>query len=73
MHKEAIRYLNNTKEILKTAPIEGRFYGDKKPACGKLLKEFNGLYNGLYIWGYYRGEIYNIDAARAISELLKSL
>lgn len=109
--KEAIRYLNNAREILKTIPIEGRFYTDKKPVreafgtaylamleainetlikCGvlkknfpksveeyrkaltkyvsvhngKLLKEFNGLYDGLHIWGYYRGEIYLVDAVK---------
>lgn len=35
--REAIRYLNNAKEILSKAKIEGRFYADKKPireACG---------------------------------------
>jgi hypothetical protein len=35
--KEAIRYLNNAKEILKKAPREGRVYTDIKPvreACG---------------------------------------
>ena len=31
MSKEAIRYLENTKEILRNAKIEGKFYGDKKP------------------------------------------
>lgn len=111
MLREAIRYLNNAKELLKSAPIEGRFYGDKKPVReafgtaylavleainekliskgltekelpksveeyrkalqkyvsvhnGKRLKEFNGLYDGLHIWGYYRGEIYNVDAVK---------
>ena len=29
--REAIRYLNNAKEILKTAPIEGHVYADVKP------------------------------------------
>ncbi|MEW6419863.1 MAG: DUF5618 family protein [Nitrospirota bacterium] len=35
--KEALRYLNNAKEILKTAPIEDNTYTDIKPvqeACG---------------------------------------
>jgi len=29
--KEALRYLNNAKEILKSAPIEGNTYTDVKP------------------------------------------
>jgi hypothetical protein len=109
--REALRYLNNAKEILSKAPIEGRFYGDKKPVReafgtaylavleaineillkkgltekelpksveeyrkalqkhisvhnGKLLKEFNHLYEGLHIYGYYRGGIDNIDAVK---------
>ena len=35
--KEALRYLNNAKEILRTAPIEDNTYTDIKPvqeACG---------------------------------------
>ena len=35
--KEAIRYLNNAKEILKAIPIEDNTYADVKPvqeACG---------------------------------------
>jgi len=35
--KEALRYLNNAKEILKAAPIEDNTYTDIKPvqeACG---------------------------------------
>lgn len=111
MHKEAIRYLNNAKELLRTAPIDGKFYGDKKPVReafgtaylaileainekliskgltekqlpksveeyrkalskhvsvhnGKLLKEFNYLYDSLHVYGYYRGAIYNVDAVK---------
>lgn len=30
-HAEALRYLNNAKELLRAAPIDGKFYGDKKP------------------------------------------
>ncbi|MBI4689837.1 MAG: DUF5618 family protein [Nitrospirae bacterium] len=102
--KEALRYLNNAKEILKSAAMEGKFYADKKPVReafgtaylaileainekliskgltekelpksveeykkalkkhigvhnGKLLKEFNNLYESLHIYGYYRGGI----------------
>ncbi|MDP2754287.1 MAG: DUF5618 family protein, partial [Nitrospirota bacterium] len=29
--KEALRYLNNAKEILKSAPIEDNIYADIKP------------------------------------------
>ena len=29
--KEALRYLQNTKDILAKAPIEGKFYTNKKP------------------------------------------
>jgi hypothetical protein len=31
MSKEALRYLQNAKEILKHSKIEGNFYVDKKP------------------------------------------
>ena len=31
MSREAVRYLENAKEILRSAKIEGKFYGDKKP------------------------------------------
>lgn len=37
MHREAIRYLNNAKELLNKSPVEGKFYTDKKyvkSACG---------------------------------------
>lgn len=29
--KEVLRYLQNAKDILAKAPIEGKFYADKKP------------------------------------------
>ena len=35
--KESLRYLQNTKEILKTVPVEDNIYSDVKPvqeACG---------------------------------------
>lgn len=31
---------------------------------GKLLKEFNNLYESLHIYGYYRGGIFNVDAVK---------
>lgn len=109
--REALRYLENAKEILKRAKIEGNFYIDKKPVReafgtaylaileaineallkrgfnekelpdsideyrkalrrylsihnGKLLKEFNLLYDSLHIYGYYKGAIYNVHAVK---------
>lgn len=120
--REALRYLNNAKEILKSAPVENGTYTDVKPvreACGtaylailmavdeyllkrgmskkdlprsvdayrkalqkylavhdgKLLREFEALYEALHIAGYYRGNLYLVDmikdalkAARAFIE-----
>jgi hypothetical protein len=112
MAREALRYLENAKEILKKSPIEGKIYTDKKylkSACGvaylgvlqaideyllkkglmekelpkkveeyqkalkryggvhngKLLREFDALYHGLHIAGYYRGDIFNVDAVKS--------
>jgi hypothetical protein len=109
--KEAIRYLQNTKEILRKAPIEGNRYADVKyvqEACGtaylaalkaidvcllnkglskkdlpksvdayrkalqkylathngKLLKEFEALYEELHIAGYYRGNLHSIGVVK---------
>jgi Domain of unknown function (DUF5618) len=109
--KEALRYLNNAKEILKSAPIEDNAYSDVKPvqeACaaaylavlkaidlcllnrglnkkdlprsvdgyrkalqkhlsmhdGKLLREFERLYDQLHIAGYYRGLLHDVDVVK---------
>lgn len=124
--KEALRYLNNSKEILKSVPVENGTYTDIKPvreACGvaylavlmaideylmkrglskkelprsidayrralqkhlvvhdgKLLREFEALYEALHIAGYYRGNLYLVDmikealkAARAFIEKIGS-
>lgn len=106
--KEPLRYLNNAKEILKSAPVQNGTYTDIKPvreACGiaylailiaideyllkkgiakrelprsvdayrralqkylavrdgKLLREFEALYEALHIAGYYRGNLYLVD------------
>jgi len=115
--KEALRYLNNAKEILKSVPIEGNTYTDIKPVReafsnaylavleaineylktkkgltkkelpksvdayrkalqkhmavhnGKLMREFENLYDALHIAGYYRGLIYDI---RAVKDYLKA-
>ena len=103
-----MRYLNNAKEILKSAPTENGTYSDIKliqEACGtaylailvaideymikkgmskkelprsvdayrkalqrhlaihdgKLMREFEALYEALHIAGYYRGNIYLVD------------
>jgi hypothetical protein len=124
--KDALRYLNNAKEILKSAPVENGTYTDIKPvreACGaaylavlmaidgyllkkgiskkdlprsvdayrralqkhlavhdgRLLREFEALYEALHIAGYYRGNLYLVDmikdamkAARAFIERIGS-
>jgi hypothetical protein len=109
--KEALRHLNNAREILKSAPIEDGTYADIKPvreACGtaylailmsideylqkkglgkkdlprsveayrkalqkylaihngKLLREFDALYEALHIAGYYRGNLYLVDMVK---------
>ena len=114
--KEALRYLQNAKEILKKAPIEDNRYADVKyvqEACGtaylailkvideyllnkglgkkelprsvdaykkmlqkylgvhngKLLKEFEDLYDELHIAGYYRGMLHSVGI---VKEALKS-
>jgi uncharacterized protein (UPF0332 family) len=109
--KEALRYLNNAKEIFRSAPIEDNAYADVKPvqeACataylavlkaidecllnrglskkdlprfvdgyrkalqkhlsmrdGKLLREFERLYDQLHIAGYYRGLLHDVDVVK---------
>lgn len=109
--KEALRYLNNAKEILKSAPIEDNIYADIKPVKeafgtaylaileaineyfiekgftkkelpksvdeyrkmlqkylvvhdGKLLREFEMLYDMLHIAGYYRGLLYDRNVVK---------
>jgi hypothetical protein len=109
--KEALRYLQNAKEILKSAPIEDSRFADVKyvqEACGtaylavlkvideyllkkgltkkelprsvdayrkalqkylavrdgKLLREFEALYETLHIAGYYRGNLYFVDMVK---------
>jgi len=100
--REAVRYLNNAREILRRVPVEGDTYIDRKPVReamgtaylavleainealgrrgvarkdlpksvdayraalqrhlaprnGKLLRQFESLYDALHIAGYYRG------------------
>jgi hypothetical protein len=123
--KESLRYLNNAKEILKSAPIEDNIYIDIKPVReafgtaylaileaineyliskkglkkkelpksvdayrealqkhvaihnGKLMREFEMLYDMLHIAGYYRGLLYdrNVikDALKAAKEFIEKI
>ncbi|MEW6665138.1 MAG: DUF5618 family protein [Thermodesulfobacteriota bacterium] len=114
--REALRYLNNAKEMLKSAPVEDDTYTDVKPVRealgtaylavlesinekltkkgltkkelpkstdayrrslqkylamhdGKLLREFEKLYDMLHIAGYYRGLLYDRNV---VKEALKA-
>ena len=116
--REALRYLNNAKEILKSVPVEDNTYTDVKPVReafltaylaiseaineylmrkgltkkdlpksvdayrkalqkyltvrdGKLLRDFDKLYDALHIAGYYRGLIYDTRAVRDYLEAAK--
>lgn len=116
MAKEALRYLQNAREILKKAFIEDNIYIDVKPVReafgtaylavleaineallkkglkkkelpksvdgyrrairkylavhnGKLMREFEKLYDLLHIAGYYRGLLYDV---RVVKEALKA-
>jgi hypothetical protein len=114
--KEAIRYLENAKDILSKSPIEDNIYLDDKyvksacgvaylgvlraiedyllskglskkelpkkveeymkalkkyasPYNGKLVKEFDALYDTLHIAGYYRGLLHSTSV---VKEALKA-
>ena len=124
MKREALRYLENAKEILSKSPIEDNRYSDVKyvkTACGvaylgvleainevllkrgmskkelpkkvdeyrkalqkyvsahngKLLREFDDIYDELHIAGYYRGLLHrtNIvkDALQAAKDFISKL
>jgi len=109
--QEALRYLNNAKEILKSIPVEDNTYTDIKPVReafataylaileainehllkkgltkkelpksveayrkalqkylavhnGKILRDFDKLYDAIHIAGYYRGLIYDTRAVK---------
>jgi hypothetical protein len=111
--KEAKKYLENAREILKSIPIESDVYVDKKrvrEACGtaylaileaideyllnhgiskdklprsvdayrdvlrkhllvhngKLLKNFEALYEELHIAGYYRGNLRSVEVLKGL-------
>jgi len=112
--KEALRYWQNAKEILRKAPVEDGRYADinhVQEACGtaylavlkaideyllnkvgvihelplprsvdayrkvlqkylnihngKLLREFEGIYDELHIAGYYRGMLHSFEVVKA--------
>jgi hypothetical protein len=72
--KEALRYLQNAKEILRKAPIEDGRYADAYRKAlkkyfsihnGKLLREFEGIYDELHIAGYYRGMLHSVEVVKA--------
>jgi hypothetical protein len=122
--KEALRYLNNAKEILRSVPVDDNTYRDIMPVReafataylaileainehlmekgvtkkelpksvdayrkalqkhiavhnGKLLREFEKLYDALHIAGYYRGLIYDVtmvkDALKAARAFIDHL
>ncbi len=116
--KEALRYLDNAREILSKSPIENnRYLDDKyvKSACGvaylgvlkaideyllrrgfakkelpkkveeyrkalqkflsghngKLLKQFDDIYDELHIAGYYRGNLHSTDTVKGALKTAK--
>jgi hypothetical protein len=122
--REALRYLGNAKEILKSVPIEDNTYTDVKPVReafgtaylavleainehlikkgltkkelpksveayrdalrkhiavhnGKLMREFEKIYDALHIAGYYRGLIYDVymvkDALKAAKAFIEKI
>ncbi|SRR3989344_182312 len=124
MKREALRYLENAKEILSKTPIEDNRYSDVKyvkTACGvaylgvleainevllkrglskkelpkkvdeyrkalqkyasahngKLLREFDDIYDQLHIAGYYRGLLHNTnivkDAIKSAKDFISKL
>jgi hypothetical protein len=110
--REGVRYLENAREVLRHAAVEGETYLDRKPVReamgtaylaileainealirrgvarndlpksvdayrialqrqlgvrnGKLVREFESLYDLLHVAGYYRGFIYRRKAVKA--------
>ena len=110
--REGVRYLENARQVLRHAPVEGETYLDRKPVReamgtaylavleainealvrrgmtrkelprsvdayrialqrqlgarnGRLLREFESLYDLLHVAGYYRGMIYRRKAVKA--------
>ena len=123
--REALKYLNNAKEILKSIPVADNVYTNIKPVReafgtaylavleaineflmvkkgltkkelpksvdayrkvlqeylavhnGKLMREFEMLYDALHIAGYYRGLIYDTnmvkDALKAAKTFIEKI
>jgi hypothetical protein len=117
--REALRYLQNAKEILKKARVEDGRYADVKyvqEACGiaylavlkaideyllkkgldkknlpksvdayrkmlqkyltvhngRLLREFEDIYDELHIAGYYRGMLHSVEVVKAAIKSAKA-
>lgn len=71
---EALQKKGLTKKELPKS-VEGYRAALKKHLAirnGKLMKEFEMLYDALHIAGYYRGLIYNRDAVRDYFKAAKS-
>jgi len=109
--REAVRYLNNARDILRRVPVERHVYVDRKPVReamgtaylavleainealtrrgvprkdlprsvdayrialgrhlgahnGRLMRQFESLYDALHIAGYYRGLLYDRKIVR---------
>jgi len=119
MQKEAMRYMQNAKEVLLKSPIEENLYIDDKyvkmacgtaylgvlkaiddylgrkglgkkdlprkveeyrkalqkyalPHNGKLLRQFDDLYDELHIAGYYHGNLHSAGAVKAAFQSAKA-
>jgi len=81
---EAIRYMDNAKDVLKKAGKDDDYYADEKyvkmateTAYSAVLKYFETVYRVLHLEGYYEGETYvstiqsGFTAAYSIIEKIK--
>lgn len=59
MPKEALRYIQNAKDILSKSPIEDNRYADDK-----YVKSACGVAYELHIAGYYRGNLHYVDTIK---------
>lgn len=119
MQKEALRYIQNAKDVLAKSPIEENIYLDEKyvkmacgtaylgvlkaidgyllrtglgkkelpkkveeyrkalqryasPYNGKLLKQFDDIYDELHIAGYYRGNLHSVTTVKGALQTAKA-